>query len=211
MGKRKSDKRIPVVHDTKKDNYLTFGLNNVSLGAASGAYGTGSICLTDFLMNGTSGIAGGTAVNQRLGNKLYFTTLKMRLRANISPLNSVRVIIGKTVDPLIAKSATNTVATAAIESTIVLEPVLQGGTATFVDYPLSNTLDVKILHDKVYIQTTGAQSSIDINTDLWLALQRGYDNSSNVLVGSYFIYLVASAATNLYGYVKVGFSDQTVK
>jgi hypothetical protein len=201
--------RAPKISSLRKDNYITYGFTTTGLGTASGVLGTGSLAMNDYLLNSSTAITQGSGINNRTGNKLYFTNLYVRTYVGLGAAGRVRVIIGKTVDPNMAKQSSNTLLTAVIEGTTVLEPpAAQNGSMTAIDYPIANANDVKILHDKIYVNNTGQTTEVPIEFNTALRLQRGYDTSGNVVEGSWFVYFVASATTNVTGLFKLSYADQ---
>jgi len=203
--------KIPkLARDLQRDNYLSGGFHNCTIGTSSGVTGTGSLAVNDYILNGLSNIATGTSVSQRLGNKLYFTTMLIDLAATMTANGRIRVIVGKTKDPKAALQSTNTLLTAYIEGTQVLEPPLVGvsGTIPIIDYPVSAATDISVISDRTFLNMGGSSSGITMmKYEVPLKQMRGYDNSSNVIDGSWFLYIVGSDAgtVTVTGIVKVNF------
>lgn len=208
--------RIPKLSDRRNDNYLTTGFQQTIVGQASGAINVGSLCFNDLLLNAGSNIAPGTGINQRIGNKIYFTHMKVRLTVSVpnSANAKFRIIVGKSTDPKLALQTTNTLATAYVEGTAVLEAPLTTafGTVPIVSFPLSPGTPFKILHDTTHVNKAGGTaSSVIVDFTVPLALMRVYDNSAVVTEGSVFCYMVSNSTSGVIvdGTIKLMYADHS--
>jgi len=196
----------------ENDNYISGGVYTVTIGSGTGVINVGTLAINDYILNNFANIATGGAINQRLGNKLYFTTLKVRMFANIPNGGRLRVIVGKSMDPKAALQVNNTALTAYIEGTTVLEPPLVAVSSAVgvSDYLITNAGEFKILYDKNFVNTNGAATSnVPVEFTVPIKLLRGYDNSTNVIEGSWFLYMASPGyvTSSITGTVKLNWEN----
>jgi hypothetical protein len=208
--------KIPQVPQTKSERYITTGFQAQGFGSVTGVLGTGSLGLNDYSLNGNASIAQGTSISTRVGNKIYFTTLKIKgvLHCTIGTSSSrIRLVVVKSVDPKIANQTTNSLITAIIESSAVLEsPIVSfnSQTAPPVDWMVCPSSDYKIVVDKeFYAFPASGTVDIPINLTVPLKVTRGYDNSGNLVSGSFAVYFCAPSGTSsaFSGVTKVSWVD----
>jgi len=215
MKDRLHAKRGPAIPRAKAgrlDHYLTYSIYNTSIGSVNGLINVGSMAVNHYIANGNANIAGGTGTNQRIGNQMYWTTMRVRGCLSIPDATTTgrcRIIVAKLKDPTIGKLTTNQLLGAAIEGTMLLEPPQQQlGVVPPIDYTVSPTTECTVLFDKDYYALT-ATTAVPVEFSVNLAQTHGYDNASNPTEGSWFIYFVAPSGTttNFSGSIKVEFGD----
>jgi hypothetical protein len=189
----------------KPECYVGYGLDNVTIGGSTGALGTGSLAFNDLLLNGGTTLQLGTGTTLRLGKHVYFTRLVIRCYVNNPALGRIRVIVGKNNrESTIGNAATNAALTALIEGADYLESPQQGSVLS-VDKYIAPSCDYTILSD---IMLGGEQAPVNQTTVfpveliIPLNLKRTYDQSNNIDQGSFFVYMVATSAPVIYGYIR---------
>jgi len=212
---------VPVVDLNHPENYITIGMNGVSVGSSTGAVGTGSLAFNDQLMNTSTGtgvpIQLGTGTNLRVGKHIFFTRLLVRLRVTFPNQSSdnnniLRIIVAKNPrDSTIANLSTNTALTGAVEGPDYLEAPQQYpvgfSSPSVCDYFQSPSSDYTFLHDCMYPRTmdtavlvqsgSGECTNIfNVELDIPLRLSRSYDSSNAVDTGSWYIHFIGQDLTS---------------
>lgn len=198
------------------ENYLSLGLNAVTIGPSTGAYGTGSLALNDACMYNITTPAQiqlGTGTNLRIGKHVVFTRLIVRLYVNMGGNSRFRCIVAKNdKEAAAANQLTNTALTGFVEGPDIMEPPLQSSVLGPYDNFISPSTDYTILHDKMYgvsgdipvtSQTLSKQVAVEL--EIPLMLRRTYQPGGSVDMGSWFIYMASTGSTSAYGTIRLEF------
>lgn len=199
----------------KKLASYSFGTAGTLIGRTHGIAGTGSIAMNDYLIQ-NSQIVQGTGVNQRVGNKIKFTDLQLRLHFTLGAGDRVRVIVGKIAQPDIAQATSNdavgTIVEALSPNFLFMPPTT--GSILQPDYQLDPARRCTVLMDKMIYadQPGGAACYKRLVKNVNLNMIREYSNSaSNAPIdGSWFLYMSCSntASNYVFGTVTMKWTDQ---
>jgi len=222
---RKSSKRSisvlvkKVLRRNQEEKYITYALNNYTFGTSSTA-SPPSAAWNEQLLNLVAGtpttIQSGTGISNRIGNKIVFNRFQMKCYMTVPALDRVRIIVGKTADPVFESITSQPVLAAKVEAnsggagSVFEEITSSSNSLLFADQMRSVATDVAIIHDHTYINyDSSADQLVPVIINKKLNLPRHWEQAAAATKGSWFVYMVGTASsTAIFGTMKITWYDE---
>lgn len=207
-----------VLAKTAEPRYLLYGINQIAVGISSGAAGTGSYALNQYLMNGGANIALGTALNQRTGNKIRVESIDLDIVIILAAGVGCKMLVVKEAGAnTLMQDTTNTALTTHLENAAFsMEPVTNGGVPSgyfYVPAGEKDTVGYQLIKDhKFYAQEpAGSNTYFPVRMRIPLNMTQTYNSAGTPLGGDWGIYFVSSSATaancTITGSIRMNFRD----